>query len=186
MWSVAFISVSKHPVGTIFACKYFKTEAVKSFKCLFLLLWDSWTHAVLQWLSVSLSLFLIRGVFKTETDGLLLLLLQQESSHEGHHTTGPTEGQKKKKAQRSIHISCCSSAEHGLVDIMKPWGLQSCSVCVYEIEESLSKMPLYEEQCRWILEHEWFLGFLHLIRLKWHRNEDRQLYPAHDGLISSK
>lgn len=32
------------------------------------------------------------------------------------------------RAQRSIHISCCSSAEHGLVDITEPWGLPS-GVC---------------------------------------------------------
>lgn len=65
----------------------------------------------------------------TETDGLRLrraVLQQQQSSHEGHRATGPREGQ---KAHGSINISCCSSAGHGFVDIMEPWGFCAC-VCV--------------------------------------------------------
>lgn len=41
--------------------------------------------------------------------------------------------QRVKNAHKSIHISCCSGADHRLLDILEPWSSQCVFVCVGRI-----------------------------------------------------
>lgn len=76
-----------------------------------------------------------------------------------------------RKAPRSIHISCCSTAEHGLADIMEPGGVQSGSACAcvsvnlfiwwwVKYALPLSKIMLIQvlwgTEAELIYKHEWF------------------------------
>ena len=76
-----------------------------------------------------------------------------------------------RKAHRSIHISCCSTAGHGLADIMEPRGVQSGPACAcvsmnlfiwwwVKYALPLSKIMLIQvlwgTEAELIFKHEWF------------------------------